>query len=91
MTGTLILALLFSAYFLWSIYMTTMTDEAAKASNYTHKGSLIGMTFYCTLPDEEDMMEVAGANMVSDQIVPVLIDYGMQFNKGELKMTLEEL
>ena len=91
MTGTLILSLLFSAYFLWSIYMTTMDEEAAKASGYTHKGVLMGMKFYCTLPNEEDMLEIAGANMVSDQIVPVLFDLGIKLNKGEIKMNLEEL
>ncbi len=89
--GTLILSLLFAAYIVWSIHMTTASDEDMKGLGYTHKGSLAGMVFYCTLPDEEGIMMTAGGNLLTDQFVPVLIEIGARMNGGELKMNLEEI
>lgn len=89
--GTLVLSLLFSAYIVWTIYMTTPTDEEMKDYGYTHKGKLMGMKFYSTLPDVEGIMMTAGGNLITDQFIPVLIELGANMNGGELKINLEEI
>lgn len=91
MVGTLILSLLFSAYFLWTLHATHLYPDEAKKIEYTHQGSVLGFTFYCTLPDEEGFMSVCGANIVTDTFVGTLVDLGVQMNNGELKVKLKEL
>lgn len=91
MTGTLLLSLAFSAYVVWSIKQTYLHPEDAKSLGYTHKGKLLGATYYCTLPDENGEMGLAGANIVTDQYLPALISSLVMAQNGEFTFDLEEI
>lgn len=91
MSGTLLLSLAFSAFFLWVLKATYLHPDDAKELGYTHKGKFSGCNYYCTLPDENGEMTLAGANIVSDSVIPPIMTSIMQAQGKGFTMDLEEL
>ena len=91
MAGTLMISLVFSAFFLWVLKATYLHPEDAKQLGYTHKGKFLGCVFYCTLPDAGGEMNLEGANVISDNVVAPLMVMILEVSGKEFTMNLEVL
>lgn len=72
MIGTLILALLFSAYILYSIHFTRLDNEDAKEMGCQYVGYWLSMKCYFSVDEESRITLLFGTNIVTDILIKVV-------------------
>ena len=91
MIGTLILALLFSAYILYSIHFTRIDKEDAKDMGCEYVGYWLNMKCYFSVDDESRITMLYGTNIITDTLIKVVGGVYIYFGGVPTFVEAEEL